>query len=123
MCWLLKPASPERIDEAADAGFAMVGVDAGELTETLVRRAHARGLEIRAYGVETDAEIEHALRDGLQRHDDRPAAAARRPLAGATARPPLSARRGREPERAGVACRRRARASHPDPGAAGRLCS
>lgn len=64
VCWLLKPASPERIDEAAGAGFAMVGVDAGELTEPLVRRAHARGLEIRAYGVETDAEIEHALATG-----------------------------------------------------------
>lgn len=64
VCWLLKPASPERIDEAAGAGFAMVGVDAGELTEPLVRRAHARGLEIRAYGVETDAEIERALATG-----------------------------------------------------------
>ena len=32
------PRAPERIDEAADAGFAMVGVDAGELTEPLVRR-------------------------------------------------------------------------------------
>ena len=64
VCWLLKPASPQRIDEAADAGFAMVGVDASELTEPLVRRAQARGLEIRAYGVETDAEIERALATG-----------------------------------------------------------
>lgn len=64
LCWLLKPASPERIDEAAGAGFAMVGVDADELTEPIVRRAHARGLEIRAYGVETDAEIERALATG-----------------------------------------------------------
>jgi glycerophosphoryl diester phosphodiesterase len=64
VCWLLEPAGPERVDEAADAGFAMVGVDAGELTEALVRRAHARGLEIRAYGVETDAEIESVLATG-----------------------------------------------------------
>jgi glycerophosphoryl diester phosphodiesterase len=64
LCWLLKGASPERIDEAARAGFAMVGVDAGELTEALVRRAHERGLEIRAYSVETDAEIERVFATG-----------------------------------------------------------
>jgi glycerophosphoryl diester phosphodiesterase len=42
----------------------MVGVDAAELTRALVQRAHARGLEIRAYGVDTDAEIEAALATG-----------------------------------------------------------
>jgi len=64
VCWLLKPASPERIEEAAGAGFAMVGVKAAELSEALVRQAHARGLGIRAYSVETDAEIERVFATG-----------------------------------------------------------
>ena len=64
LCWLLESAQPARIDEAAEAGFAMVGVRASELTEALVRQAHSRGLEIRAFGVETDAEMESALRTG-----------------------------------------------------------
>jgi len=64
LCWLLESARPERIDEAAEAGFAMVGVRASELTETLVRQAHSRGLEIRAFGVETDAEMERVVSTG-----------------------------------------------------------
>ena len=74
LCWLLKGASPERIDEAARSGFAMVGVDAAELTEPLVRRAHERGLAIRGYSVETDAEIERVFAtgsDGLTIDDPR----------------------------------------------------
>jgi glycerophosphoryl diester phosphodiesterase len=74
LCWLLKGAGPERIDEAARSGFAMVGVDAAELTEALVRRAHERGLAIRAYSVETDAEIERVFAtgsDGLTIDDPR----------------------------------------------------
>jgi glycerophosphoryl diester phosphodiesterase len=78
LCWLLKGAGPERIEEAARAGFAMVGVDAEELTEALVRRAHERGLAIRAYSVETDAEIERVFStgsDGLTIDDPRRALA------------------------------------------------
>ena len=51
---------PSEIDAAAGAGFAMVGVRASELDEALVRQAHARGLEIRAFGVETDADMQRA---------------------------------------------------------------
>jgi glycerophosphoryl diester phosphodiesterase len=61
LCWLLKQAQPERIDEAAEAGFAMLGVHVRELTEALVRHAHSRGLEIRAFGVDTDAEMARAV--------------------------------------------------------------
>jgi glycerophosphoryl diester phosphodiesterase len=78
LCWLLKGAGPDRIEEAARAGFAMVGVDAEELTEELVRRAHERGLAIRAYSVETDAEIERVFStgsDGLTIDDPRRALA------------------------------------------------
>jgi len=64
LCWLLESARPERIDEAAEAGFAMLGVRASELTETLVRHAHTRGLEIRAFGVDTGAEMERVVSAG-----------------------------------------------------------
>jgi glycerophosphoryl diester phosphodiesterase len=43
----------------------MVGVRARELTREIVRHAHARGLEIRAWGVgDDDALMEHAVRSG-----------------------------------------------------------
>ena len=64
LCWLLERAHAEEIDAAADAGFAMVGVHVDGLTPQLVRHAHSRGLEIRAYGVETDAEMQRALDTG-----------------------------------------------------------
>jgi glycerophosphoryl diester phosphodiesterase len=63
-CWLLEHGNPETVTAAAGAGFAMVGVRASELTPELVRLAHARRLEIRAYGVESDAELERALASG-----------------------------------------------------------
>jgi glycerophosphoryl diester phosphodiesterase len=64
LCWLLESARPELVDEAAAAGFAMVGVRASELTEPLVRQAHARGLEIRAFKVESDAEMARVVAIG-----------------------------------------------------------
>ena len=64
LCWLLESAHRESIDAAAEAGFAMVGVHASGLTEQLVRHAHARGLQIRAFGVETDAEMHRVLGTG-----------------------------------------------------------
>jgi glycerophosphoryl diester phosphodiesterase len=64
-CWLLERAAPEAIDAAAQAGFAMLGVRASEITPELVRLAHARGLEIRAFGVgRDDALMERAARTG-----------------------------------------------------------
>ncbi len=64
LCWLLESAHRERIDAAAKAGFAMVAVHASKLTEALVRHAHTRGIQIRAYGVETDAEMHRVLGTG-----------------------------------------------------------
>jgi len=63
-CWLLKHARPEQLDAAAAAGIAMVGVRSSELSAELVRAAHARGLQIRAFGVESDDDMERALRSG-----------------------------------------------------------
>jgi len=63
-CWLLEHALPELLDAAAGAGIAMVGVRTSELSAELVLQAHARGLEIRAFRVETDADMERALRSG-----------------------------------------------------------
>lgn len=64
LCWLLDGAHRERIEAAAEAGFAMVGVHASKLTEQLVRHAHSRGLLIRAFGVETDADMQRVLGTG-----------------------------------------------------------
>jgi glycerophosphoryl diester phosphodiesterase len=51
--------------ERADAeGFQMVGVAASDLTREMVRAAHGRGLEIRAWGVRDDADIERVLEVG-----------------------------------------------------------
>jgi glycerophosphoryl diester phosphodiesterase len=64
-CWLLREKPAEQLDAAVQAGFAMVGVRADRLDAEVVRAAHARGLEIRAFGVETsDAAMERALRTG-----------------------------------------------------------
>ncbi len=64
-CWLLERALPAQLDAAREAGFAMVGVRESELSRELVEAAHARGLEIRAFDVESsDAAMERALRSG-----------------------------------------------------------
>lgn len=61
LCWLLEGAHAGQIDQAREAGFAMVGLRIDELSEALVRHAHARGLQIRAFGIESDADIERAV--------------------------------------------------------------
>jgi len=64
-CWLLKQAPREQLDAARAAGFAMVGVRASELDREIVAAAHARGLEIRAFAVESSqAALEQALASG-----------------------------------------------------------
>ncbi len=64
-CWLLEHASSEQLDAAAAAGFAMVGMRASDLDLQIVGAAHARGLQVRAFGVEAvDADMEGALRSG-----------------------------------------------------------
>jgi glycerophosphoryl diester phosphodiesterase len=64
VCWLLDGDYRDRIEAAAAAGFAMVGVRASKLTEPLVRQAHSRGLLIRAFGVKTDADMQRVLGTG-----------------------------------------------------------
>jgi len=54
----------ERVDRAAAAGFSMVGVRASSLSWELVEHARSRGLSIRAWGIESDAEMEHVLAVG-----------------------------------------------------------
>lgn len=54
----------ERVDRAALAGFAMVGVRACALSRELVDHARSRGLKTRAWGLESDAEMEHVLAVG-----------------------------------------------------------
>jgi len=49
------------IERAAEARFDLVAFAAEELTSGLVRAAHARGLEIRAWGVRSKADIRHVL--------------------------------------------------------------
>ena len=64
-CWLLKREPRGQLDAARAAGFAMVGVRASELDPEIVRAAHARGLVIRAFAVESsEAALEQALRSG-----------------------------------------------------------
>lgn len=64
--WLLE--DPGRgvaaIDRAAREGFHMVAFRAAELTRELVERAHARGLEIRAWKVRSGEEMERVIRLG-----------------------------------------------------------
>jgi glycerophosphoryl diester phosphodiesterase len=65
VCWLLRSPLPEQLDAAREAGFAMVGVRASEITRELVQAAHARGLQIRAFGVESsEVAMERALLSG-----------------------------------------------------------
>jgi len=82
VCWLLRDAPGwlcalpaarrdeqvesqcQRIDRAAEAGFAMIGVRAAALCHEGVEHARRRQLELRAWGVGSDAEFEHVLAVG-----------------------------------------------------------
>lgn len=55
------PSADAVIESAARHGFAMVGVAARELTRPRVERAHALGLQIRAFGVDDDGDLERAI--------------------------------------------------------------
>ena len=79
LCWLLRdPVSAtaslsvrerdrlfhdqrERIERAAAAGFEMIGLRASLSSREVVLYARSLGLAVRAWGVDTDADIEHAL--------------------------------------------------------------
>jgi glycerophosphoryl diester phosphodiesterase len=52
------------IDRAAQAGFSQVGIYVRELTAEHVSQAHGLGLLIRAWGGESVADMEHAIRMG-----------------------------------------------------------
>lgn len=55
----------ERIDHAARAGFTQVGVRAAAMTPDVIEYARSQhGLEVRAWGVGSSADMEHVLRAG-----------------------------------------------------------
>jgi glycerophosphoryl diester phosphodiesterase len=53
-----------QVEVAAAENFQMVAFPARDLTRELVGEAHARGLEIRAWGVRSPADLDHALEAG-----------------------------------------------------------
>lgn len=55
----------ERIDRAVNAGFQMVGLRASLLSPEIVAYARSRGLAIRAWGVASDVDMEHAIEVGV----------------------------------------------------------
>jgi glycerophosphoryl diester phosphodiesterase len=52
------------IDRAAGARFDQVGIAARDLTRRIVRYARDRQLELRAWGIKSDADMERAIRAG-----------------------------------------------------------
>lgn len=52
------------IDRAARAGFNQVGIRSRDLTREAVAHARARGLEVRAWGIGTSEDMEHAIQVG-----------------------------------------------------------
>ena len=78
VCWLLPKRAdlPEPtptqfadmqrgwIDRAVAAAFTQVGVRASDLSPELVRTAHASGLEVRAFGIKSDEDMERAIATG-----------------------------------------------------------
>jgi glycerophosphoryl diester phosphodiesterase len=61
---LLVASQCERVARAAAAGFAMVGVRASTLLPELVQHSREHGVELRVWGIESDAELEHAIAVG-----------------------------------------------------------
>lgn len=88
--WSLRAPAPSEIESAAGHGFAMVGIAAAELTPALIEQAHGRGLQIRAFGVDSDEDLERAIALGADGatvdHPDRAFAVLKRSAA-ATERP------------------------------------
>jgi glycerophosphoryl diester phosphodiesterase len=56
----------ERIDRAAEAGFTRVAVRASLLSPEVVRHAQERSIGIRAWGVDSDDALEHAVAVGAE---------------------------------------------------------
>jgi glycerophosphoryl diester phosphodiesterase len=61
---VLLPLQKAWVDRAADAGFALVGFPAEDMTPELVQYAVSRGLEIRAWRIRGDEDMHHALEVG-----------------------------------------------------------
>ena len=53
------------VERAADAGFESVGLRAAATTREAVAHAASRGLSVRSWGVDTDADLEAALAAGV----------------------------------------------------------
>jgi len=77
VCWLIKrhrglngdaqavfETHRSSIDMAAHAGFDWVAIRANEISTDLVSYAHARGLRIRAYGIESETDEDRVIRSG-----------------------------------------------------------
>ncbi|MFQ5415557.1 MAG: glycerophosphodiester phosphodiesterase [Myxococcota bacterium] len=78
VCWLLHSALPRgerageslaseqraQVDRAASAGFGMVAVRARELTPEIVEYAEDRGLQLRAFAIKGDLDMERAISAG-----------------------------------------------------------
>ena len=64
IAWLLREPRHALVDRAADERFQMVAFPAAVLDADLVRYAHRRGLEIRAWKVKTPEHMEHVIRVG-----------------------------------------------------------
>jgi len=52
------------IERARVAGFSQVGIAASEISPEIVALAHAQGLEVRAWGVKSDAHIDRVIDAG-----------------------------------------------------------
>lgn len=63
-CLLVKSDLEPAIARAVDAGIGALGIRARELTPAGVRRAHAAGLELRAWDVRSEEDLERAVASG-----------------------------------------------------------
>ena len=62
--WLLEGAYLEGIDQAVTEGFQQVGIPARDLTPRNVSMARSRGLEARAWLIQSDPDMKRAIRLG-----------------------------------------------------------
>jgi len=60
----LLPLQKSWIDRARAAGFDQVGIASGDLSFEVVAYANARGLQVRAWGIKSDADMRRAIEVG-----------------------------------------------------------
>jgi glycerophosphoryl diester phosphodiesterase len=64
LAWLRKQPAVAAMDRATHERFDMIAFPAAEIDADLVRQAHRRGLEIRAFRVKTAQDMERVIRSG-----------------------------------------------------------